>query len=213
METIDFLKNSFLHASIAGQCDTSRRLLNMVTSDDVSSFHHSGSQQAKGTQIKHSADHEDVQPNPSSLVQPKDAVDYILNLLATSSTEGLLGIFALLIGVTYIVLGRLGLLLIGIATGVVLHATWEGDANNAAIGPLDARNPVRRRELALDIANRLLDWPTRKAGQVDENNDNRQGQDGVQEASEIQLDYSSFRPETAAALRSLTDAVIRDYVK
>ncbi|PLN77469.1 hypothetical protein BDW42DRAFT_176813 [Aspergillus taichungensis] len=185
----------------------------MVTPNDVSSSHQSGSQKTTGTQITQSADHEDVQLNPSSpLVQPKDAVDYILNLLATSSTEGLLGIFSLLIGVTYIVLGRLGLLLIGIATGVVLHATWEGDANHAASGPLDARNPVRRREVALDIANRLLDWPARKAGEVDRNNDDRQGQDVVQEASEIQLDYSSFRPETAAALRSLTDAVIRDYV-
>lgn len=186
----------------------------MVTSDDVSSSHQPESQPAKGTRITDSADPEDVQSNSSSpLVQPKDALDYILNLLATSSTEGLLGIFALLIGVTYIILGRLGLLLIGIATGVVLHATWEGDANHAASGPLDARNPVRRRELALDIANRLLDWPTRKSGEVDRKNDDRQGQNAVQEASEIQLDYSSFRPETAAALRSLTDAVIRDYVK
>lgn len=186
----------------------------MVTSDDVSSSHQPGPQPSKETRITQSANHEDVQPNASfPLVQPKDVVDYILNLLATSSTEGLLGIFALLIGVTYIVLGRLGLLLIGIAIGVVLQATWEGDANHAASGSLDARNPVRRRELALDVASRLLDWPTRKAVEVDQDNDDRQGQNAVQEASEVQLDYSSFRPETAAALRSLTDAVIRDYVK
>ncbi|KAL4889124.1 PXA domain-containing protein [Aspergillus ambiguus] len=141
-------------------------------------------------------------------ILPKDVIDAILHFFAHSSNEVLLGTFAALLFATYIILGRLGLLLIGIAGGVTLHATWEGTDHGATGGSSDDRNS-RRRELALNVANRLLDWPRRTS------RDNATTSDALQDSTEYTsiIDFDSISPpETAAALRTLTDAVIRDYV-
>ncbi|GMG16707.1 unnamed protein product [Aspergillus oryzae] len=106
----------------------------------------------------------------SNTAQSKELVDFVIGFLSTASNEVLLVVFAGLVGVTYILLGRLGLLLIGVASGIVLHASWGG-------GDHDNIQKV------------------------------------LHDVAQIEPDYTSFRPGTAAALESLTDAVIRDYVK
>ncbi|PWY93362.1 hypothetical protein BO94DRAFT_564425 [Aspergillus sclerotioniger CBS 115572] len=143
------------------------------------------------------------------LVQSKEIVDYTLQFLSTSSNEALLCVFACLIGATFVLFGRLGLLLIGITSGVVLHASWERADAESIDSLLKIRGP-KRRELALDVAGRLLNWPERKAHGFDD------GQDSFEHVSpqdtSVDLDYSTFGPETAAALKSMTDAVMMDYV-
>ncbi|KAH6644397.1 PXA domain-containing protein [Boeremia exigua] len=141
----------------------------------------------------------------------KALTDRALQFLATASNETL---GACLIGLgagTYLILGRVGLVLIGVVGGVVLHATWEGQSQHGEGTGLKGKNSeALKRELGAQVANRILDW----RGQKDT-------QDGDKEDSDLSLklysgrnlDYSEFKPETAAALTELTDAVVRDYVK
>ncbi|KAE8379538.1 PXA domain-containing protein [Aspergillus bertholletiae] len=146
----------------------------------------------------------------SKTTQSQKLVDFIIGFLSTASNEVLLGVFAGLVGATYILLGRLGLLLIGVASGIVLHASWEGVSTSYSGNEPDCRLPKRRREMGLDIVHRLLDWPERNTMGIESSHDNTQKLS--HNMVEIELDYTSFRPETAAALELLTDAVIRDYV-
>lgn len=140
----------------------------------------------------------------------KALTDRALHFLATASNETL---GACLVGLgagTYLILGRVGLVLIGVVGGVVLHATWEGQAQSSEDTHKGKSSEARRRELGAHVANRLLDW-----------RDKKEKQDGDADISDLSLklysgkslDYSEFKPETAAALTELTDAVIRDYVK
>jgi hypothetical protein len=138
--------------------------------------------------------------------------DAALKFLSTASNETLGACAIGLCASTYLVLGRVGLVLIGTVAGVTLHATWESsyDDEDDTVDALQQRRP-RRRELGIEVARRLLDWKARK----------RDGEAGVEgegvkvEASVARkpLDYTEFRPATAAALTALTDAIIRDYVK
>jgi hypothetical protein len=141
----------------------------------------------------------------------KALTDRALHFLATASNETL---GACLVGLgagTYLILGRVGLVLIGVVGGVVLHATWEGQIQSSEDTQQKGKSSeTRKRELGAHVANRLLDW-----------RDKREKQDGDADNSDLSLklysgknlDYSDFKPETAAALTELTDAVIRDYVK
>lgn len=148
----------------------------------------------------------------SNTAVSKEFINAILNFLSTSTNETLLGVFALLALVTYVILGRLGLLLIGVAVGVVLHASWEGSDNEQPDGVSHTKKSNRRRELALEVSNRLLDWPKRAGA-----SDIQGGDDGsistLEDMSSAGLEYAAFPPATAVALRTLTDAVINDYVK
>ena len=141
----------------------------------------------------------------------KECLDLALNFLSTSSNEKLLGVFALLALGTYIILGRIGLLLIGTALGFILHASWEA----AADGTGDDRSPTlrKRRELALEVSKRLLDWPQRVASDTDVGKNDSILIAEPEGLSTADLEYASFRPATASALRSLTEAVVKDYVK
>jgi hypothetical protein len=110
------------------------------------------------------------------------------------------------------VLGRVGLVLIGTAGGIVLHATWEASNNTTAGVQSNAVDGNRRRrEAGIEVVRRALDWrATRK--------DAREGEaltTGTVESlpDDKILGYSDFRPATRAALTALTDAVIRDYVR
>jgi hypothetical protein len=117
-----------------------------------------------------------------------------LRFLSTASPETLGGIAVGLAACTYLVLGRVGLVLIGALGGVVLHATWEGQSSVAE----DAR-----REKGLDIVKRILDLRENTTKDEDDESENELAGD----------DFEGFQPETAAALNDLVDAVIRDYVK
>ncbi|KAJ5232776.1 hypothetical protein N7468_005732 [Penicillium chermesinum] len=144
---------------------------------------------------------------PSSL---NELLDVALNFLATSSNEQILVLLGLLVVITYLVLGRIGLILIGAAGGVVLHAHWEGPGHaredNAVV-------TTKRRELALEVSKRLLDWNPRPVSPLPESE--REGVLTItpEGLSTADLEYATFRPETAAGLRSLTNAVVHDYVR
>ncbi|KAJ5824423.1 PX-associated sorting nexin 13 [Penicillium robsamsonii] len=165
------------------------------------------------SQVISGKDHNTPPTRPiSNQVISKELTDATLNFLSTSTNETLLGVFALLALVTYIILGRIGLLLIGVAVGVVLHASWEGSGIVHADGASHAKTLNRRRELALEVSNRLLDWPKRAGA-----SDIQGGGDGsistLEDMSSADLEYATFQPATAVALRTLTDAVVKDYVR
>ncbi|KAJ5365026.1 PX-associated sorting nexin 13 [Penicillium concentricum] len=163
------------------------------------------------SQVISNKDHNTPPTHPvSNQVISKELIDATLNFLSTSTNETLLAVFALLALVTYIILGRIGLLLIGVAVGVVLHASWEGSDIEHADGASDAKKPHRRRELALEVSNRLLDWPKRSDA-----SDIQGGGDisTLEDMSSADLEYATFQPATAVALRTLTNAVVKDYVK
>ncbi|KAJ5888819.1 hypothetical protein N7495_008860 [Penicillium taxi] len=175
-----------------------------MESDDVAAFEHI-SPPEQITSPESMKDDIQLKPYVSRETLPKGIMDSVLNFLSTSSNESILGVLALSAIVTYIVLGRVGLLLIGIALGVVLHASWEGPSH--ITGPDGLQIPKKRGELALEVSKRLLEWrkqPGEDAGTIIIESDDMSTSD---------LEYTSFRPAIAYALKSLTDAVLKDYVK
>ncbi|OAL01191.1 hypothetical protein IQ06DRAFT_376770 [Phaeosphaeriaceae sp. SRC1lsM3a] len=161
--------------------------------------------------IKSLGAHKDAQNAPS--LDVKALTDRTLHFLATASNETL---GACLVGLgagTYLILGRVGLVLIGVVGGVVLHATWEGNSNNGNDSEGKGKsNDSRRRELGVDVAHRVLDWRDTRTQEKGAREDDS-ADFSLKLYSGKPLDYSEFKPETAAALTELTDAVIRDYVK
>ncbi|KAJ4541560.1 hypothetical protein HRR78_007444 [Exophiala dermatitidis] len=133
------------------------------------------------------------------------AIDATLRFFANASNETLGACAAGLCASTYLVLGRVGLVLIGAVGGVVLHATWESQYSGES-DTAETHGNRRRKELGLEVAHRVLGW--REKSRKEEENENRLKADAAPKA----LDFSDFEPETRKALTSLTDAVIRDYV-
>jgi hypothetical protein len=138
-------------------------------------------------------------------------VDKGLLFLSHASNETLGACLVGLGATTYLVLGRVGLVLIGVVAGVALHATWDGgsedvDDKQAA----KERDAKRRRELGVEVVQRVWRW--RENSSVNEEV-SEAGKPDVKLFPGNLLDYSQFKPETAAALNTFTDAVIRDYVK
>ena len=134
--------------------------------------------------------------------------DRALDFLSTASNETLGACLVGLGATTYFILGRVGLVIIGVAGGVVLHATWEKPTDDR-VKQLEER---RRKEVGLDVVHRILKW---REGRQDEHSSSYEEHalDQVELHSKRTLDFTGFRPETATALNELTDAVIRDYVK
>jgi hypothetical protein len=129
----------------------------------------------------------------------EDIQTRIFQFLATATPGTLGGVAVGLAGITYLLLGSIGLLLIGAFGGIVAFIQWEG------------RNPdvarAVRGERGVDLLERLLaETRAQKSTEV---------QDVDQEEQERALarGFDDFRPETRAALEELVDAVIRDYVK
>lgn len=137
-------------------------------------------------------------------------VDRVLAFLSSASNETLGAcLFGLGAG-TYLILGRVGLILIGVVAGVALHASWESHAHGD-IGGDKSREARRKKELGLDVAHRVLSWRDKRVQDTGKDEDDVDL--SVKLYSGQELDFADFRPETAAALTELTDAVIRDYVK
>jgi len=156
------------------------------------------------TELQHPGKSPSMKREQHAPAQSNDFLNHVLQFLSTSSNEALLCVFAFLMVATYIILGRLGLILIGTVLGVILHASWEGWDNEHSARETGVPT-ARRRELTLHLANKLLDWPKRKSSEVLDSKSPRE--------PTINLDYSAFRPKTAAALMSLTDSIVKDYVK
>ncbi|KAL8913645.1 MAG: hypothetical protein Q9171_001610 [Xanthocarpia ochracea] len=149
----------------------------------------------------------------ASSVKVQEALEHILRFLSTASNETLGACLAALGAVTYFILGRVGLVLIGVVGGVALHATWEERNGQYGSQAESAEAKARkRREDGLSILHRVLDW---RAG-YDSNQLEVNGgisATGIKSLDTKQLNFSEFDPATGAALTGLTDAVIRDYVK
>ena len=134
----------------------------------------------------------------------QDLTDKALYFLSHASNETLGACVAGLGAATYLVLGRVGLVIIGVAGGVVLHATWEGLRNDDRDEETRKTEQDRRREAGVEVVRRALQWRSSKA--IDETSE-----DTKVYANQL-LDFSRFEPETSAALNTFTDAVIKDYV-
>ena len=153
----------------------------------------------QGTSDERSQDYQDLIRN---------AANRTLSFLSTASNETLGACLVGLGATTYVVLGRVGLVLIGVVGGVVLHATWDGSRGGDRDGEARAQEAARRREVGLDVLQRVMDWRGKDiACRPDEE------ADALGIAAVQAMDYSGFRPETADALNVFTEAVIRDYVK
>ncbi|KAK0253179.1 hypothetical protein B0A54_04058 [Friedmanniomyces endolithicus] len=139
---------------------------------------------------------------PTGILQ--SATDRALHFLSHASNETLGACLVGLSATTYLVLGRVGLVIIGVAGGVVLHATWEGVRNGDHGGETEEAWRERRRGAGMDVARRVLAW--RESRPIDEQ------RDSVKVDAEQQVDFSGFGPETAAALTIFTNAIIKDYV-
>lgn len=147
----------------------------------------------------------------SSILQ--ETLRNVLQWLSTASNETLAACLVCLGAMTYLILGRVGLVLMGIVGGVALHAIWEENGAQSGDQAGSAEERVRRkREDGLNILHRVLDW--REGRPSPDANMNRSSQNvPVKLSANKQLDFSEFEPATGAALTGLTDAVIRDYVK
>lgn len=160
------------------------------------------------------ADHPGTNQSNERLLSSKvqDLTDTLLDWLSNASNESLGACLVGLGASTYFILGRVGLLLIGIVGGIALHATWESNGHSREGQDAKALEIKRRREVGLDIVQRMLDWREKELG---EQGRETQGEShmATTSSSQHQLGYSSFRPATGAALNGLTDAVVRDYVK
>lgn len=141
-------------------------------------------------------------------IQARDLTTRALDFLSNASNETLGACIIGLGAITWLVLGRVGLILIGVVGGVVLHATWEGGLQNNANDEAKAAAPRKRQEKGLDIAMRVLDWKKRR-----EESRELDGLRDMPVAPQKELDFEGFPPETKDALTSLVDSVVRDYVK
>ena len=141
----------------------------------------------------------------------KDATTRLLDFLANASNETL-GACAVGLGISgYLILGRIWLIVIGVFGGAFLHATWEGSLQSDSAA---TSSQARRRETGTAVAERLLEW--RSVNQADRSEDDEEQAKAavdVMLSTGKLLDFAEFQPATAAALTSLSDAIIRDYVK
>ena len=141
--------------------------------------------------------------------QLQEATDRALRFLSHASNETLGACLVGLGATTYFVLGRVGLLLIGMVGGIALHATWDSD--NAYADKVSAREAERRKkkENGLEVLQRVFKW---KDGR-DDLSECDESDDELKPLAAKKANFSGLRPDTAAALNIFTDAIIRDYVK
>ena len=142
-------------------------------------------------------------PSPSPTL--RSWTDTALHFLAHASNETLGACLVGLGATTYFVLGRVGLLVIGVAGGVVLHATWDG-VRGCDEEETQRRERERRTQIGIDVAKRVLEWrSTRSAQETDT-------PAAAPDPMSSDIDFSRFEPETARALDTFADAMIKDYV-
>ncbi|KAL9631921.1 MAG: hypothetical protein Q9164_005631 [Protoblastenia rupestris] len=187
-----------------------------VTTDSVPSARHDQGQEKEGSQITIKADRAVPQKASNSKdqtisdvsIRARDWTSHVLRFLSNASNETLGACLVGLGATTYLLLGRVGLVLIGIVGGVVLHATWEDSGPIGASEEVKAAEARKRRENGLDVLRRVLDWREDKSDghKCFEN----EGEGTPMTSS--QPDFSSFSPETKDALGSFSGAIIRDYV-
>lgn len=146
---------------------------------------------------------ETASPGSQSQSQSQSLLNSIFFLLSDAKPPTLVAIAGGVVAILYLFLGKLSLLLIGVVSGVVLHAWWE-DFEHAGDGSNEGTTKRKRRELGIEVANRLLDWKKvrSRTSLMFDNLGPKQ----------CPRDYSSFEPKTATALTRFTDAIIGSYV-
>ena len=137
-----------------------------------------------------------------------DLTSQALHFLSNASNETLGACIVGLGATTYLILGRLGLVLIGVVGGVVLHAAWEDSASSNASDNEKATEARKRREKGLDVIQRVLDLRDAANGTKEAEDDNKNGATSVFDGPS----FSQFSPDTESALEGFTNAIIRDYV-
>lgn len=137
--------------------------------------------------------------------------DRALQFLSSASNETLGACVVGLGAATYFVLGRVGLVLIGVVGGVVLHATWENSAQDPKDGEARAVEIKRRKQIGLDVVSHVLEW--RRISSERNKEEGEEGASNFKADNAAELDFADFQPSTAAAMKGLIDAVVRDYVK
>lgn len=142
----------------------------------------------------------------------QDLTSRALEFLSTASNETLGACLVGLSAITYFVLGRLGLLLIGVVCGIILNATWDGNRQGGVSSGVAGVELKRRKELGLEVIQRVLDWQDKRQNGLTSNDSEDHGLE-VALSAKRQLDFADFKPATRTALTGLVDAVIRDYVK
>ncbi|KAL8658635.1 MAG: hypothetical protein Q9226_000850 [Calogaya cf. arnoldii] len=149
----------------------------------------------------------------SSSQKAEESLDHALQFLSTASNETLGACLAGLGAATYFILGSIGLVLIGLVGGFVLHAVWE-ERNSQCDNELDSAEAKarKRREDGLSILHRVFDWRNDGDDSQSKAKENLHAV-GLEPSNLKQLNFSNLEPATGAALTGLTDAVIRDYVK
>ena len=119
---------------------------------------------------------EDAQPQSSPIssapttnkpLTTSAVIDATLHFFANASNETLGACAVGLCASTYLVLGRVGLVLIGAVGGIVLHATWESQQGAGSDGD-EAHANRRKKELGIEVAHRILDWRDGRRKQVEE---------------------------------------------
>ena len=146
--------------------------------------------------------HDTTPPNTSVALTKEDVLDAVLAFLSAADANTLNAAAIGLAAITYFVLGRLGILLMGAFGGAVLVITWEKNH------PETSRS--LRGEKGADILERFLrlhkDATTSASGAL------RLPEDYQVEGGKFS-GFENFQPETGKALDDVVDAVLRDYVK
>lgn len=155
----------------------------------------------------------ETQDNIIAIAKPWDLTSQVLSFLSTAGNDTIGACLVGLSAITYLVLGRIGLILIGVVLGVVLHATWDQTINAHGNADEDLKDTdKRRKEQGFALLERVLDWRERR-----QNFSGPEGDKVLEEspstAVSTEWDFSDFPPATGTALNYLTEAVIRDYVK
>jgi len=148
-------------------------------------------------------------PIPEKL---REVADQSLAFLSNAS-NGTLGVCIAGLGAcTYFILGRIGLVVIGVVCGAVLHATWENKGQSVGNQDINTAELNRRRQVGIDVVSRVLEWRQTSAPAV--GSDQEAGtRNVIKVPTDRDLEFEGFKPATGAALTGLTDAVVRDYVK
>jgi len=142
----------------------------------------------------------------------REVADRSLAFLSNASNETLGACIVGLGACTYFILGRVGLVVIGVVGGALLHATWERSGQSVGKEDTKVAELTRRRQVGIDVVSRVLEWRQTTAPTVE--SDQKAGTKNVIKVpADRDLDFEGFQPVTRAALTGLIDAVVRDYVK
>ncbi|KAI5850601.1 PXA domain-containing protein [Tricharina praecox] len=132
---------------------------------------------------------------PPFAISLADITTKAVEFLSTASSEQLIAVSIGGVAVLYIVLGKLGLLFVGIVAGAVGHAS------------LSLKHAKKEGSVfSLDLHDW---WDARKAAA----GENEEEGNGVVVTKTTRMDFSSLPPETAKAMEEFADAVVRDYVR